>query len=151
LQGPVSTETQVSAGGVTYRKAGRSIEVALISVGEAHRWQLPKGMISDGETHEQAAQREVREETGLETELLEPLEKVEYWFYANRDGRRSRIHKFVYFFLMRFRGGDVANHDFEVNEARWVEIGKAQEMLAFESDKRMVALAQGRITSLEPE
>ncbi len=123
------------------------MEVALISVGEANRWQLPKGTVDDHETHEQAALREVREETGLQAELIEPLDKVEYWFYATREGQRVRFHKFVYFFLMRFLNGSVDDHDFEVNEARWIEIDQAQEMLAFDSDKRMVAMAEDRIKS----
>jgi 8-oxo-dGTP pyrophosphatase MutT (NUDIX family) len=149
LREPVPTEIQVSAGGVTFRKQGDRVEVALISVGEQLRWQLPKGMVAEGETHEQAALREVREETGLAAEVIAPLDKVEYWFYASRHGRRVRFHKFVHFFLMRFLDGSVSDHDFEVNEARWVEIGKAQEMLAFESDRRMVALARERIENGE--
>lgn len=147
----VPTETQVSAGGVTFRASSDRVEVVLISVGDAQRWQLPKGMVDEGESREQAARREVREETGLHAELLEPLDKVEYWFFANRGGRRVRYHKFVYFYLMRYCDGSVSDHDHEVNEARWVEIGRAQEMLTFESDRRMVAMAAERIKNLDLE
>ncbi len=143
------TETQVSAGGVVYRRQGDQIEIALISVGPAPRWQLPKGMVMDGEGQEDAARREVREEAGLETEIVAPLDRVEYWFYATSRGRRVRIHKFVHFYLMRYRDGDVNDHDHEVNEARWVEIEHAQAMLAFDSDRKLVARAQELIADLD--
>jgi len=143
------TETQVSAGGVVYRRQGDQIEIALISVGPGPRWQLPKGMVKDGEEQEDAARREVREEAGLETEIVAPLDRVEYWFYATSRGRRVRIHKFVHFYLMRYRDGDVSNHDHEVNEARWIEIERAQAMLAFDSDRKLVARAQELIAELD--
>lgn len=143
------TETQVSAGGVVYRRQGDQVEIALISVGPGPRWQLPKGMVKDGEEQEDAARREVREEAGLETEIVAPLDRVEYWFYATSRGRRVRIHKFVHFYLMRYRDGDVSNHDHEVNEARWIEIERAQAMLAFDSDRKLVARAQELIAGLD--
>jgi 8-oxo-dGTP pyrophosphatase MutT (NUDIX family) len=143
------TETQVSAGGVVYRRQGDQVEIALISVGPGPRWQLPKGMVKDGEEQEDAARREVREEAGLETEIVAPLDRVEYWFYATSRGRRVRIHKFVHFYLMRYRDGDVSNHDHEVNEARWIEIERAQAMLAFDSDRKLVARAQELIAELD--
>src|SRR5262245_66316643 len=82
--GPASIpiESQVSAGGVAYRRADGRLEVALISVGQPARWQLPKGLVRKGETHEAAAVREVREETGLQTEPGALLEVVEYWYYG---------------------------------------------------------------------
>ena len=63
----IQTKTQVSAGGVAVRREGKTLLTALISVGEHCRWQLPKGLVMDGETHEQAALREVREEAGIHT------------------------------------------------------------------------------------
>jgi 8-oxo-dGTP diphosphatase len=139
---------QVSSGGVAYRESELGVEVALISVGLAVRWQLPKGMIAAGETNEMAAQREVREEAGIETELLVPLDRIEYWYGGSQEGRRVRYHKYVYFFLMRYRSGDVADHDHEVNEARWFPIGEAYEKLTFENEKRILALAQERLKDL---
>lgn len=145
----VTTETQVSAGGVTFRRRADLLEVALISVGEQRRWQLPKGLVAPGESREQAAVREVNEETGLAVELLVPLDKVEYWFFANQNGQRLRIHKFVYFYLLRYLSGDVADHDHEVNEARWVEIYLALKMLTFESDRKIMQLALDKIGQLK--
>jgi 8-oxo-dGTP diphosphatase len=140
-----ATQTQVSAGGVAFRRRGRRIEIALISVGEGGRWQLPKGRVGRGESNEEAARREVREEAGVATELVAPLDKIEYWYYGATRTGRVRIHKFVYFYLLRYLSGDVRQQDHEVNEARWVEINKAREMLTFESERKMVAMAHEMI------
>lgn len=141
------TQTQVSAGGVTFRRRGSQIEVALISVGDEARWQLPKGLVNKGETTETAAQREVREETGIETELLELIDKIEYWYYSTQRGERIRFHKFVYFYLLRYLSGDVRDHDQEVNEARWFEIEEAGRLLAFKSERQLIARAAELIAS----
>ena len=141
----VVTKTQVSAGGVAFRRRGSRIEVALISVGDDARWQLPKGLVDQGESNEDAAMREVREEAGLETEMVAPLDKVEYWYYSTNRGERVRFHKFVHFYLLRYKSGDVRDHDHEVTEARWVEIDEAREVLAFKSEKRMIELARAML------
>jgi 8-oxo-dGTP pyrophosphatase MutT (NUDIX family) len=90
----VPTKTQVSAGGVAFRWRGRRIEVAIISVGDNRRWQLPKGIVDDGESNETAAMREVREEAGIDTEMVELIDKVEYWYFSTSLGKRVRFHKF---------------------------------------------------------
>jgi 8-oxo-dGTP pyrophosphatase MutT (NUDIX family) len=136
------TKTQVSAGGVVFREVDGGFQVALISVGEDGRWQLPKGTPGRDESTEQTALREVREETGLQSELVQPLDKIEYWFYVRGKTRPVRIHKHVYFFLLRYLGGDTRNHDHEVNEARWVDLEQAEAMLAFESEKKVLATAR---------
>lgn len=145
----IPTKTQISAGGVAFRRVGSRIDVALISVGEQNRWQLPKGIVDRDETTEAAATREVREEAGVETEMLGLIDKVEYWYFSKEQGARVRFHKFVYFYLLRYLSGDVADHDREVNEARWVEIDVAREMLAFDSEKKMVARSIEMIAELE--
>jgi 8-oxo-dGTP pyrophosphatase MutT (NUDIX family) len=139
------TKTQISAGGVAFRCNGNQVEVALISVGESRRWQLPKGIVNKDESTETAAIREVREETGLNTDLIELIDKVEYWYYATEKEQRVRYHKYVYFYLLRFKSGDVAEHDHEVNEARWVSIDGASTMLAFKSEQDVVVKAQSLI------
>ena len=144
------TKEQVSAGGVVYRRAGGRVEVALISVGENNRWQLPKGLVGRGETPEQAALREVREETGLEAEVVAPLETVEYWYFSKGGAARVRFHKFVHFYLMRFVAGDVAEHDAEVNEARWVPFEEALGMLAFKGERRVLEQARGMASGGAP-
>ncbi|HWO01223.1 MAG TPA: NUDIX hydrolase [Blastocatellia bacterium] len=136
----IPTKLQFSAGGVAFRRVKGRIEVALISVGDDNRWQLPKGIVDKGESTETAALREVREEAGVDTEPLALIDKVEYWYYDKRE--RVRFHKFVYFYLLRYESGDVTNHDDEVNEARWVEIEQAIGMLTFDSEKRVVEKAR---------
>lgn len=141
----IGTRVQVSAGGVAFRRAGDHIEVALISVGDPPRWQLPKGRVDEGETNEVTALREVREEAGIVTELIAPIDTIDYWFYARSRGDLTRIHKFVHFFLLRYLSGNIADHDREVHESRWFEISQAEEMLAFKSEKAMIAKARNMI------
>jgi mutator protein MutT len=140
----VPTRTQVSAGGVGFRRAGSEIEIALIAVDSPKglRWQLPKGLVEAGETPEAAAIREVREEAGIVTESVRLIERIEYWYYGSEDGERIRYHKFVHFFLLRYLSGDVAEHDQEVAEARWVTLAVAKPMMAFASERRIVERAE---------
>ena len=146
--GKVPTKLQFSAGGVAFRKRDGQVEVALISVGDENRWQLPKGLVDKGESTEAAAVREVREEAGIETEVVERIDKVEYWYFWKEEGKRVRYHKFVYFYLLRYKSGDVADHDREVNEARWVEVDDAIEILAFNSEKKIVEEAKALIRQM---
>lgn len=132
---------QFSAGGVAFREIDGSRHVVLIRTSNEGRWQLPKGIIDPGETPEQAAVREVREEAGITCDLIAPIEEIEYWFYGNYDGSRKRYHKKVHFYLMRYLSGDVADHDHEVVEARWVLPDAAVEMLAFKTEKNLVSRA----------
>lgn len=146
----VLTKEQVSAGGVAFRRAGARVEVALISVGARARWQLPKGLVGRGESPESAALREVREEAGVACELLAPIDTAEYWYYggARGGGERVRFHKFVHFYLLRYLSGDVADHDSEVNEARWFEIGAAPAALAFKSERQIAERAREMIEAM---
>ena len=135
------TVEQVSAGGVVYRKAGDSIEVAIVKIAGELRWHLPKGLIDAGETSEQAGAREVREESGIDGEIIELIDTIDYWFYAEYSGERRRYHKFVHFYLMRFVGGSVDDHDDEVVESRWVTVDDALGMLYFKTERDVVAKA----------
>jgi 8-oxo-dGTP diphosphatase len=141
----VPTKILISAGGVAFRKRGKQTEVALISVGDDARWQLPKGVVDSGESTEAAALREVREEAGINTRVIERIDKVECWYFWNEEGQRVRYHKFVYFYLLGYKSGDVIDHDHEVNEARWVEINEALQLMAFDSERKIVEKAKALI------
>lgn len=142
----IETREQISAGGVAFRVSGDNFEIALIAVQPSLRWQLPKGLIDAGETEEIAALREVREEAGIETELLTKIETIEYWYVGDYSGERFRFHKLVHFFLLRYLRGDVGDHDHEVAEARWVSADEALNLLAFKSEKEVVEKAVKLIT-----
>lgn len=135
------TVEQISAGGVAFRNDGSELEVAIVSVNPSRRWQLPKGIVDAGETPEDAALREVREEAGIETDLIAPIETIEYWYVGERRGERVRFHKLVHFYLLEYLAGDVGNHDWEIAEARWVTPQDAIEMLAFKTEKSVVEKA----------
>lgn len=139
---------QISAGGVAFRHGPTGIDVALVLVGKQRRWQLPKGLVDAGETPEVTALREVREEAGIQTTLLAPIETIEYWYVGKQGEAPVRFHKFVHCYLLAYQSGDVTNHDWEVHEARWVPLGDAPTMLAFASERRVVEKAAAMIEAL---
>ncbi len=142
------TVEQISAGGVAFQINGGKAEIAIISAKPSLRWQLPKGIIDKGETPEIAALREVREEAGIETELLSEIETIEYWYVGENGSERVRFHKLVHFFLLRYIGGNVADHDYEVAEARWVKLDEAIKMLVFKGEKVVAEKAVKLISDL---
>lgn len=141
----ILTMDQVSAGGVAFRRGNNGSEVAIVSVKPSLRWQLPKGIVDPGESPEITAVREVREEAGVETNLLALIETIEYWYRSVMHGKPVRYHKFVQFYLLEYRSGDVADHDHEIAEARWVSFDQAIELLAFKSERGVVEKAREMI------
>jgi 8-oxo-dGTP pyrophosphatase MutT (NUDIX family) len=133
---------QVSAGGVVFRRQNDQIEVVIVSVGSEHRWQLPKGLVDKDEKPEVTAVREAREEGGVTSEVVEHIETIEYWYAGIENGIRVRFHKRVHFYLLRYLSGDTKDHDWEVNEARWVPIEDAAIQLAFDNEKRVMEQAR---------
>jgi len=137
---------QVSAGGVAFRRPGGTVEVAIIRPRGTDRWQLPKGIVDPGESPEVTARREVREEAGVDGDVVTPIEEIQYWYVGtDADGVRVRFHKSVHFFLIAYRGGDVRDHDHEIAEARWVPVGEAAQILAFKNERLVVEKAAGMI------
>ena len=98
---------------------------------------LPKGHPDGSETAEAAALREVREETGVEGEVVRKLGDVRYWY--QRQGRR--VFKLVSFFLMEYRSGDLADHDDEGEEACWMPLAQAARSLTYAGEREMVVRA----------
>ena len=146
----METRDETSAGGVIFRPGGARFEIAIIKTHEG-RWQLPKGWVEEGEPHEATAVREVREETGLKGEVVAPIDTIDYWFVSHYDPEPARVHKRVHFFLLRCTGGSSDDHDDEVQEARWVEIGEALQLLSFAGERRIVSMAQEALESVARE
>lgn len=142
----MSTRDEVSAGGVVCRRVeGGGIEVALIATHGGERWALPKGLVARGESPEEAALREVREETGLDAEIVASLQPIDYWFWWPRGGRKIRHHKVVHYYLMAFLGGDLADHDDEVDDARWFPLDEAIERATYENERGVLRQAAGLV------
>ena len=131
---------EFSAGGVVVRRMRGRPHVAVVRVRD-QILALPKGHPNGDESPADAARREVREETGLETELLEKLGDVRYSY--QRGGRR--IRKAVAFYLFRYRSGSVDDHDHEVEEALWLPLDEAAERLAYKGEREMVVAARSRV------
>ena len=148
-EGHVKTRMEISAGGVIYRQGQVGPEVCLIATHGGEAWQLPKGLIEQGEPAEEAARREVSEETGLQGELLQPIEKIEYWYVWDYGEGRERVHKFVSFFLFRYTGGSTEDHDDEVDDARWVPLEEARERLSYENERKVMERATEAIAGRE--
>lgn len=133
----VSTRREISSGGVVYRRDGDEIEVVLASRrtrrGEL-AWGLAKGGIEEDESMEDAAVREVREETGLTAEIETSLGETRY-FYVWED---VRIRKTVHFFLMRHTGGDVGDRDDEMEEVRWFPLERALKRAAYRGEREVL-------------
>ena len=127
---------QFSAGGVVFKSAQSGIRVVLISREGGAIWCLPKGHIHSGETTDQAALREVREETGLTARILGRLGEGSYWFVP--EGEKKKVFKKVVFFLMRSLSGSTQDHDFEVDEARWFPVGEAIKKISYPSERVLV-------------
>ena len=134
---------EFSAGGLVVDLAGDVPRGALIARTDRHGkllWSLPKGHIEPGETAEQAAVREVEEETGISGVILAELGTIDFWFVA--DGRR--IHKTVRHFLMRATGGELSDADIEVAEVAWVPLPEIAAQLAYPDERGLVDTA-GRL------
>ena len=131
---PARIRTAMAAGGVVMRGTGESAEVVLAGRDSDRTWVFPKGTPDPGETIEQTALREVREESGLEVEIVRPIGVIDYWFAVPGE----RVHKFVHFFLMRARGGDVSGHDHEYDDVRWVLVPEARRLLTYDTYREML-------------
>ncbi len=173
----VRVEEPVSAGGVVYRLVDGKVETVLCGLifrprgdaagqgprpdshgnhnskkttkdrGQEVRWSLAKGTPDAGESLEETALREVREETGLEVEIQEPIKSIDYWF-AERGGE-VRYHKTVHFYLMMPVGGDIALHDPEFDLVQWFPSDVALKTLKYANEAEVLQQALELISRRE--
>jgi 8-oxo-dGTP pyrophosphatase MutT (NUDIX family) len=134
---------EFSAGGICVRRMRGRDYVAAVRVKGGTVLALPKGHIDPGESSAEAAAREVREEGGVDGQLVEKLGDVRYWY--SRDG--DRVMKNVAFFLFRYRSGSVADHDHEVDSAEWVPLDEAPKLLEYRGEKDMAKAALSALGS----
>jgi 8-oxo-dGTP diphosphatase len=132
---------EFSAGGIVFRKhhsvgSGQAVfDILLCQHSGHHKWVLPKGLIGDthaNEEKEQTALREVEEETGAQGKILHALTPVTHWYQWKGEKRK----KTVYYFLMKYIGGDITKHDWEMEDVRWIPMEEVEKWLAFKSEKQ---------------
>ncbi len=131
---------EVSAGGLVVDHSGKNgLLIGRIdhkdASGQRILWSLPKGHIEEGETPEQAALREVAEETGIESAIERSLGVIDFWFMAGG----KRIHKTVHHYLFRETGGKLAPQESEVDEVGWFPLSEIVERLAYPDEKKLIS------------
>lgn len=142
------TRNEQSSGGAVISVRNGSPHVALIATRGRTRWGLPKGAVAEGETSQQAAVREVLEETGLQAEIVKLLDTIEYFFRAGD----TLIKKRVDFYLMRYVAGELTPQLSEVDDVEWVELGEAIQRASFDSERKLleIALQDASLSSSKP-
>ncbi|MGH2418285.1 MAG: NUDIX hydrolase [Candidatus Limnocylindria bacterium] len=130
---------------MVHRRVDGQTEILLVHRRSPVLWALPKGTPDAGETREETALRETREETGIEVEIEAALTAIRYFFVRGS----TRFHKTVHFFLMRPMGGALELHDGEFDEVRWVPVSEALALMNHATERsvveRAVALLQGGV------
>ena len=134
-------ERAFSAGGIVFKEVSNDFKFLIIKPTGIDRWQLPKGLIDDGETSKETATREVAEEGGVETEIISKLGITKYFFVW--EGKK--IFKTVTFYLMRYLRDTEKGHDQEVDEAVFLSFDEAYEKLTFKDDKKFLQQAREEI------
>jgi 8-oxo-dGTP pyrophosphatase MutT (NUDIX family) len=132
---------------VVHRAVDGRIEVLLVHRRQPRLWALPKGTPDSGETIEETAVRETREETGLEVEIERPLRSIRYFFVRGT----TRFHKTVHFFLMRAIGGALEDHDAEFDEVAWVDLEEALAILNHATERSVVEEAAAVLAEFDAQ
>lgn len=132
-----------SSGGAVITIRNGQPYVAMIATRGRTRWGLPKGAVSKGETTEEAALREVREETGLEAKIVGKLDTIEYFFRV----ADTLIQKRVDFYLMQHTGGTLQPQLSEVDDVEWVPLSDSIERASFDSEKKLLEIAAREMPS----
>jgi 8-oxo-dGTP pyrophosphatase MutT (NUDIX family) len=140
------TRSEHSSGGAVIAVRNGLPHVALIATRNRTRWGLPKGAVSEGETSEAAALREVREETGIEAKIVKPLDTIEYFFRAGD----TLIQKRVDFYLMEYVAGELEPQLSEVDDVEWVELSAALRRASFDSERKLLEMASHDAAVVSP-
>ncbi len=135
---PSQTTAEYSSGGVVYRRSETGYEFVAVQRARHGDWSLPKGHLEAGESREEAAIREVREEAGIEARIVCDLQEVVYFYRRAREGL---TRKSVYYYLMEAVIDELGGPNWEVSEARWVPMSKADSLLSYANDKGTIRLA----------
>ena len=127
---------EFSAGGIVFKKEGGKILILISQHSGHHGWVFPKGHVGDtiqGETAKEAALREVKEETGIDGTILQPLSLVDYWYVLKGEKR----HKTVQYFLMEYKSGKIEDHGWEMEQVAWLPTDQIKDRLTYDGDKKV--------------
>ncbi|MET0233458.1 MAG: NUDIX hydrolase [Kibdelosporangium sp.] len=143
----LATVDETSAGGLVIDEH----QANAVIIGRLDRkgrllWSLPKGHIEAGETPEQTAVREVKEETGITGEVVRALGSIDYWFVAEN----RRVHKTVHHYLLNALSGELSDEDTEVTEVAWVALDDLDARLAYADERRLVRKAMQLLSEPTP-
>lgn len=129
---------EFSAGGIIYKTEKNKILILIAQHSQHLGWVFPKGLIGDrndikDEKKEDTAIREVKEETGADAIIEAELKPITYWYMW--EGEKKK--KTVYYFVMKYIGGDITKHDHEMSDVKWVDIQTVDQELAYKGDKQV--------------
>lgn len=127
-----------SAGGIVFKKESSQTYILVTQHSAHHGWVFPKGLIDKGEDEKTAATREVKEEGGVEAKIVRPLAPAEYFYKFEG----SSIKKKVTYFLMEYMSGNIADHDWEMEDAQWLPVEQVEERLTYKTDKQVFQKAK---------
>jgi len=147
------TVRAISAGGVVFRAVDGRLQLLICGRGEPRIWALPKGTPLPNEDLAATAEREVREETGVEVRIVGEAGTIQYWFVD--PASRARVFKQVKYFIMEPVGGDTSQHDWEFDEVAWVDLEEALTRLTYQNERELVRRAaeiylKGRTDGSQP-
>lgn len=138
---------EFSAGGIVFQVIDSKLLILVSQHSGHHGWVFPKGFIGDhveGESKEDTALREVKEETGVDGEIIGPLTPITYWYVMDNE----KHQKTVYYYIMKSLGGDITKHDWEMENVEWLDAEKIMERLTYDSDKEVWKEAEKKISEI---
>lgn len=139
---------EFSAGGAVYKKDGPEVKWLVAKHSGYHKWVLPKGLIEEGETGKSTAVREVEEECGIKTRVIDKLPDPEKYIYTMNG---EKVFKQVNYFLMEYVTGDIADHDWEMEAVEWLPFDEAKEKLNFHGAKQVLEKAKKLLEEKEKQ